>query len=163
MINEEYLNIMTQTLEFEKSEYQLIVFGFILAVTVLSVKIIKEFKKAKRFDKIIMVCVIIAFCVVFCVYTFFYNTFKQNVTKDISTNEFVSYTGEFTHDDYQKDSFFHDVFINEGSKNKSSLVYPDYGNMYKIRSTDKKLPLGRSKGTLVYGKNSLIIVDWLLE
>ena len=163
MINEEYLKILTGTLKFVEDDHIWIMLSYVVAVIVLTIIISKQFKKAKRFDKVAMCSVAFLFVVILCMYLSFYYSFTNKLTSDISNNEFVTYTGKFTHDNYQSDSFAHYIYINQDIRDNDTLIYPDYGNMYKLRSNDRRLPLGDSEGTLIYGKSSRVVVDWILE
>jgi hypothetical protein len=79
---------------------------------------------------------------------------------DIRNQQYLVYEGEFTHDDFQKDSFYHNIHILDDCKNKVLLRYPNYGNNYDSYSNSSQLPIGVFVGTIVYGENSKIVVSW---
>lgn len=78
-------------------------------------------------------------------------------------NATVTYHGEFTHDNYQKDSFYHNVYIIDSTGEDLLLRYPDYANTHSTYSDFCEMPLGSFTGTIVYGKNSKIVLKWVMD
>ena len=64
-------------------------------------------------------------------FAFQYNYTTDAIHADIQEKDFVYYHGDFIHDNYQKDSFYHYIYITDNYGCRTTLLYPDYGNMYK--------------------------------
>lgn len=47
--------------------------------------------------------------------------------------------------------------------NEILLRYPDYANMHDTYKDFTELPVGSFAGTVIYSKNSKIVVGWYIE
>lgn len=120
-------------------------------------------RRKKPAEIIVIGVIIFVFVVVFAVYIIQANRHCDMIRKDIANAGYVTYVGEFLHDDYQKDSYYHNVYITDHSGNQVKLQLPDYGNMYDTHENYKEIPVGLCTGTIVYSVNSKIIIKWSAE
>lgn len=159
----EFCSILKSVLNYEQGQRTIVIVLVVMALIVIGVIAIKNFEKAKVSDKI-TICIIVVNLVVICTMYFLnHDHYQQCIINDMSTGEFVEFYGEFTHDDYQKDSFYHNVCIVDASGNKLILRYPDYSNMYKTYTDFSALPIGKFMGTIIYSKSSKIVVYWSIK
>ena len=158
-----YVHIMNSVLQYEKSQFIIVSIGLIALLATLTFVTVKQFKKKTVFDKIIILAIAAALCAAFAGYLIHYNTCRDNIRLDMGDNATVTYHGEFTHDNYQKDSFYHNVYIIDSTGEDLLLRYPDYANMHSTYSDFHEMPLGSFTGTIVYGKNSKIVLKWAMD
>ena len=158
-----YVHIMNSALQYEKSQFIILSVGLIIVLAVLTLHAIKQFKKNSIINKIIILAIAVTLCAAFAGYLIQYNTYRTNIHRDIACDATVTYHGEFTHDDYQKDSFYHNVYIIDSTGEDFLLRYPDYANMHSTYSDFHEMPLGSFTGTIVYGKNSKIVLKWAMD
>ena len=67
--------------------------------------------KKKPSERIIIGVIVFALLVVFAGYIIYINRNCKRILEDVAKAEFITYEGEFIHDDYQKDSFYHNIYI----------------------------------------------------
>lgn len=162
-MSEQYFAILEGVLQYEQKQQSVIIVCFIVLLLVIGVLAIARFKKTSFSNKIVICLIAITLCVVFILYIVNSNRFVEKLKYDIANAEFVTYNGEYTHDDYQKDSFYHNVYISENSVNNTVLRFPDYGNMHHLYESVPEFPIGTFKGTIVYSAKSKIVVDWHID
>ena len=153
-----YVHIMNSVLQYEKSQFIIVSVGLIIALAVLTLLAIKLFKKNSIINKIIILAIAVTLCAAFAGYLIQYNTYR-----DIACNATVTYHGEFTHDDYQKDSFYHNVYIIDSTGEDLLLRYPNYANMHSTYYNFSEMPVGSFTGTIIYSENSKIILEWTID
>ena len=158
-----YVHIMNSVLQYEKSQFIIVSTGLIAVLAILTFAAVKQFKKKTVFDKIIILAIAATLCTAFAGHLIQYNTYRTNIHRDIACDATVTYHGEFTHDDYQKDSFYHNVYIIDSTGEDLLLRYPDYANMHSTYSDFHEMPLGSFTGTIVYGKSSKIVLKWAMD
>ncbi len=159
----EYMRILNSVLQYEKSQFIIVSTGLIAVLAILTFAAVKQFKKKTVFVKIIILAIAATLCTAFAGYLIQYNTCRDNIRLDMDDNATVTYHGEFTHDNYQKDSFYHNVYIIDSTGEDLLLRYPDYANMHSTYSDFCEMPLGTFTGTIVYGKNSRIVLKWTVD
>ena len=109
-----------------------------------------------------MVSIIEVVLIVILIFHVFYSIKHYNdITSDMIRNDYVVYQGEIFHDNYQKDSFYHNVYIRSESSNKKILLrFPDYANHHNSYLDFSPMPDGKFSGTVTYSAKSKIIVAW---
>lgn len=158
-----YVHIMNSVLQYEKSQFIIVSTGLIAVLAILTFAAVKQFKKKTVFDRIIILAIAATLCTAFAGYLIQYNTYRTNIHRDIACNATVTYHGEFTHDDYQKDSFYHNVYIIDSTGEDLLLRYPDYANMHSTYSDFHEMPAGSFTGTIIYSENSKIVLKWAMD
>lgn len=158
-----YVHIMNSVLQYEKSQFIIVSVGLIIVLAVLTFAAVKQFKKKTVFDKIIILAIAATLCTAFAGYLIQYNTCRDNIRLDMDDNATVTYHGEFAHDDYQKDSFYHNVYIIDSTGEDLLLRYPDYANMHSTYSDFHEMPAGSFAGTVIYSENSRIVLYWSMD
>lgn len=121
---------------------------------------IRKGKKTPVISKVIACAVILIFMVVGVAYIAQVKTQNGKIQNDISNAQYVTYEGTFVHDDYQKDSFYHNVYIVNKLGETVLLRLPDYANMYGTHTDYQELPVGEGIGKLIYSKESKLILRW---
>lgn len=159
----EYMRILNSVLQYEKSQFIIVSVGLIIVLAVLTLLAIKLFKKNSIINKIIILAIAVTLCAAFAGYLIQYNTYRTNIHRDIACDATVTYHGEFTHDDYQKDSFYHNVYIIDSTGGDLLLRYPDYANMHSTYYNFSEMPVGSFTGTIIYSKNSKIVLKWAMD
>ena len=159
----EYVHIMNSVLQYEKSQFIIVSVALIIVLAVLTLLAIKLFKKNSIINKIIILAIAVTLCAAFAGYLIQYNTYRTNIHRDIACNATVTYHGEFTHDDYQKDSFYHNVYIIDSTGEDLLLRYPNYANMHSTYYNFSEMPVGSFTGTIIYSENSKIILEWTID
>ena len=157
-----YVHIMNSVLQYEKSQFIIVSVALIIVLAVLTLLAIKLFKKNSIINKIIILAIAVTLCAAFAGYRIQYNTYRTNIHRDIACNATVTYHGEFTHDDYQKDSFYHNVYIIDSTGEDLLLRYPNYANMHSTYYNFSEMPVGSFTGTIIYSENSKIILEWTI-
>ena len=158
-----YVNIMNSVLQYEKSQFIIVSVGLIIVLAVLTLLAIKLFKKNSIINKIIILAIAVTLCAAFAGYLIQYNTCRDNIRLDMDDNATVTYHGEFAHDDYQKESFYHNVYIIDSTGEDLLLRYPDYANMHSTYYNFSEMPVGSFTGTIIYSENSKIILEWTID
>ena len=158
-----YVHIMNSVLQYEKSQFIIVSVALIIVLAVLTLLAIKLFKKNSIINKIIILAIAVTLCAAFAGYRIQYNTYRTNIHRDIACNATVTYHGEFTHDDYQKDSFYHNVYIIDSTGEDLLLRYPNYANMHSTYYNFSEMPVGSFTGTIIYSENSKIILEWTID
>lgn len=159
----EYVRTLNSVLQYEKSQFIIVSLGLITVLAILTFVAVKQSKKKTVFDKIIILAIAVTLCAAFAGYRIQYNTYRTNIHRDIAGNATVTYHGEFTHDDYQKDSFYHNVYIIDSTGEDLLLRYPDYANMHSTYSDFHEMPAGSFAGTVIYSENSRIVLKWTVD
>ena len=154
---------MNSVLQYEKSQFIIVSVALIIVLAVLTLLAIKLFKKNSIINKIIILAIAVTLCAAFAGYLIQYNTYRTNIHRDIACNATVTYHGEFTHDDYQKDSFYHNVYIIDSTGEDLLLRYPNYANMHSTYYNFSEMPVGSFTGTIIYSENSKIILEWTID
>ena len=158
-----YVHIMNSVLQYEKSQFIIVSVALIIVLAVLTLLAIKLFKKNSIINKIIILAIAVTLCAAFAGYLIQYNTYRTNIHRDIACNATVTYHGQFTHDDYQKDSFYHNVYIIDSTGEDLLLRYPNYANMHSTYYNFSEMPVGSFTGTIIYSENSKIILEWTID
>lgn len=158
-----YCSILEKVLEYEQRQCVIVIILLVAALLTIGVFAIKRSKSAKKADKIIFCTIFVALMVAAAAYFIHYSNYRQKIMTDINKEEFVEFHGEFTHDDYQKDSFYHNVYLMDDGGNEILLRYPDYANMHDTYKDFAELLVGSFAGTVIYSKNSKIVVGWYIE
>lgn len=158
-----YVHIMNSVLQYEKSQFIIVSVGLIAVLAILTFAAVKQFKKKTVFDKIIILAIAATLCTAFAGYLIQYNTCRDNIRLDMDDNATVTYHGEFTHDNYQKDSFYHNVYIIDSTGEDLLLRYPDYANMHSTYYNFSEMPVGSFAGTVIYSENSRIVLYWSMD
>ena len=159
----EYMRILNSVLQYEKSQFIIVSTGLMAVLAILMFVAVKQFKKKTVFDKIIILAIAATLCTAFAGYLIQYNTCRDNIRLDMDDNATVTYHGEFTHDNYQKDSFYHNVYIIDSTGEDLLLRYPDYANMHSTYSDFHEMPVGSFAGTVIYSENSRIVLKWTVD
>lgn len=157
---EQFNLILESALQYEQKQCAIVSVMLIILIAILSFVVVKKRKTLSVSNKVTITLIIVALCVVYIGYLVFTTNYQKAITRDMSQGAFETYIGDYTHDDYQKDSFWHNVYITDGSEEKIVLRYPYYGNHYHIRNNYIEFPVGTYNGELVYGKHSKILLDW---
>ena len=158
-----YRIILESVLQYEQNQNDIISILFAITVVLVSVLLIKQYKKIKVSDQIAIFATLLSLCTIFSLYTIHKKEYYNNITSDISSDAFISYEGKFIHDDYQKDSFYHNLYITDESSEQILLRFPDYSNQYNLWEDRDILPVGEYTGTIVYSKDSKIVVYWIVD
>lgn len=161
-MDNQYCAILSGALDYEQTTQKFICVSLIVLIVIILVLGISQFRKATLSNKIVIILIVLVLCAVFGGYIYFSNKNQEAIKSDILNGDFVEYNGEYTHDNYQKDSFYHNVYIREGEE-KVILRYPDYGNHYQLHSVSMLMPTGTFKGSIVYARSSRIVVAWSSE
>lgn len=162
-MEQQFCKILQSVIEYEKKSLGIVCVLFFIALMVMIVAGAMRFKKAKRIDRIIICCIIFVFCGAFVGMLIANSQFRAALQTDIDTCAFITYRGQLVHCDYQKDSFYHSVTIYPDGTSSLRLDYPDYGNQYHLHDDSGLMPVGTFSGTIVYAKNSKVIVYWFSE
>lgn len=155
--------ILEKVLEYEQRQCVIVIILLVAALLTIGVFAIKRSKSAKLVDKIIIGTILLGLVATAAAYFIHYSNYRQKIMTDINKEEFIEFHGEFTHDDYQKDSFYHNVYLMDDGGNEILLRYPDYANMHDTYKDFTELPVGSFAGTVIYSKNSKIVVGWYIE
>lgn len=162
-MNQEYVSVLEEVLRYEQNSLSVVSVMFSVGMIILLSVILFRFRKEKPLNRIIMLSVGVLLCVAFCLYFFFNQQYRLAIKEDIERCSFVTYSGSFVHDEYQRDSFYHNLVISREGEASQTLRYPDYGNQYQLHQSDRIIPAGTGIGTLVYGENSKVVVHCVLE
>ena len=158
-MNSQFNTILEGTLNYEMNQKVSVIFGIIIVLIMISLGVIRNIKKSKV-NTIISISILILFCMAFCIYLIHFEKYKKNIQEDMNFNDYITYTGYFTHYNYQSDSFYHSVKIVDDFDNRILLRYSDYGNMYGLWENYEDFPLGTFYGTIIYSKRSKLILYW---
>lgn len=162
-MEKEFSSVLEGVLRYENKEHIIVSCLFIICLVMVAFWGIKRYRLISLFEKIVILLIILILIIVFLSYIIFGQIYKNSITSDIFNEDFVIYNGRYIHDDYQKDSFYHNLYIIEKIGEKTLLRYPDYSNQYNIYRDFRELPTGSFTGTIVYGKKSKIVVYWTIE
>lgn len=162
-MEQQYLSLLQGVLEYEKKNVGSMCVIFSVAMVVIITVMALRFKKEGRMDKIIICCTAFILFVSFGIALFATSKYRKALQSDMDDASFVTYTGEFFHDNYQRDSFYHTVTIHPKDHFETSLRYPDYGNQYHLHEGAELMPEGTLYGTVVYAKSSHVIVYWEVD
>ncbi len=158
----QYENVLHGVLRYEQTQNSIIIISSILIFALVFFVAFKYTPKATT-NKLIMYIVIAILVLSFIGYIIYYWVYTSNIEKDIEDKNYVVYSGTFTHDNFQKDSFYHNIYIFDDDGHKYRLNYPDYGNQYKTYRDFEILPFDTFNGTIVYSKNSRIVLKWTIS
>lgn len=159
-MEQQYISLLQGVLEYEKKSLQFMCILFSVAMVIILTFAALRFKKEAWLNRIIMCSVVIVLFAVFGVYLITNYRYQLALQSDIEHGSFVTYTGSFDHDDYQRDSFYHNVTIYPEEQSAKNLQYPDYGNQYQLHDDSDIMPVGTWTGTVIYAKNSNVVVYW---
>lgn len=162
-MEQQFCRILQGVIEYEKKSLGIVCVLFFIALIVIIVAVAMSFKKAKQIDRIIICCILFVFCGAFIGTLITNHHYRAALQADMDTCAFITYSGQMVHDDYQKDSFYHRVTIYPDGTSSIRLDYPDYGNQYHLYDDSERIPVGAVSGTVVYAKNSKVIVYWQSE
>ncbi len=160
---EQYISLLKGVLQYEQRQFQIVSVILMISLAMIAVGIFSRRKKQSVSDKVTLALIVATLCVVYACYGVSSANYQKAVLTDISEGTFETYIGDYTHDDYQKDSFYHNVYISNEAGEDTLLRYPDYGNHYRLRDDFAELPIGTYSGKLVYAKHSKILLDWTIE
>lgn len=155
--------VLEGVLKYEQRERGVIIALLVITLIASAVIFLLRYPKMKPVTKVLACAIIVLFIVIFVAYIVCNNNYQSRIIADINNSSFVTYCGEFVHDNYQKDSFYHNVYIFDSHGKEILLRYPDYGNMYGLYSDSKEFPTGSFGGEVVYSKDSGIVVDWRID
>ncbi len=162
-MDKQFSLVLEKVIEYEQKEFGVIIAIVSVLVAILLAVAISRYRSFNFPNKVIVTLIICALCIVMLGYIVNYISYQHKLDMDISNEQYISYTGEFTHDDYQKDSFYHNVYLVDNYGNKLLVRYPDYGNRYDTYSGNEQLPIGTFAGTIIYSKDSKIVVSWNVD
>ena len=162
-MGEQFCNILRGVLKYEETQKGVVGAIVIVFMIIFCGVAIKNFKKVVISNRVIMCAVPIVILSFFVVYLVHGNIYKNKIEADISEQSFVTYQGSFTHDDYQKGSFYHNVHMIDENGEKVLLRLPDYGNMYGLREDYREFPVGAFEGEIIYSKRSKIVLNWTIS
>ena len=155
-----YMTVLQGVLEYEQKSLLLMGVIFAIALVTILLFVVIQFRKETVTNRIIMCSIVIVMFVVFGFSLISGYRDQAALRSDMEQDAFVTYTGTFIHDNYQKDSFYHNVTVVLEDGSKMILHYPDYGNRYHLNSHAETIPAGTGVGTIVDTKKSLVIVDY---
>ena len=159
-MEQQYLTLLQGVWEYEQKSLYFACFLLGVALVLLFLVIAIRFKKETKPNRVMMCSIAVLLCTGFGLMLFFGSRNHTMLQADLEQKAFVTYDGTFTHDEYQRDSFYRRVTIVLDDGTEETLYYPDYGNQYQLHDQSEMIPAGQFTGTLVYTKNSRIIVDW---
>lgn len=159
-MEQQYAQLLQGVLQYERNGRQFMCVYVPVALVIITTFVILRFKKEVFVNRIIMCSIVVLLCSVFAMYLISNYRYQLAVQSDINYGSFITYTGEFVHDNYERDSFYHNVTIYPTENSKKVLRYPDYGNQYQLHNDSEIMPVGRWTGTIVYARNSNIVVYW---
>ena len=159
-MEQQYISLLQGVLEYEKKSLQFMCILFSVAMVIILTFAVLRFKKEALLNRIIMCSVVLVLFVVFGVYLITNYRYQVALQSDLDHGSFVTYTGSFVHDDHQRDSFYHNITIYPEGSSEKNLRYPDYGNQYQLHDDTDIMPVGTWTGTVIYAKNSSIVVCW---
>ncbi len=159
-MNENYSTIFRSVLLYERGQKYTVVILLAVVLFVLGFIFLRHRKVLKKSDKICALAVLLVFSAAICVYWIHVTKFEKAIVTDIKQEGFVTYRGEFFHDDYQRDSFYHNVYITDSNGSKIQLRLPDYANMHNTYDKFEELPSGTFYGTIIYSENSKLVLSW---
>ncbi len=159
-MDKSFSSILEDVIKYEKKELMLITISVSVLLLILFAIAIIKYKSFTFPNKVIFTLIICIFCVAILLYVINWNVFQNKLNVDIANQQYISYIGEFTHDNYQKDSYYHNVYLIVADGRKLLVRYPDYGNHYNLYSDNKQLPVGTFNGKIIYSQNSKIIVSF---
>ena len=134
----------------------------ICMVGILCALLIRKKRKTPTIGKVFACAAIVVFVIVGILFIAQVNKQSVKIQNDIAQSQYVTYKGTFVHDDYQKDSFYHNVYIVDNLGRSFLLRLPDYANMYGTHSNYQEMPIGERSGTLIYSKESRLVVQWYI-
>lgn len=159
-MEDSYRLVLEKVLEYEQRQQRIICAFLVIAIIIVALVAAKQFRKTNYSNKVVVCAILIVLCAALPLYVLTCNTYQKAIMEDIANCTYVTYCGEYFHDNYQKDSFYHDVNCMVNDENSITLRYPDYGNHYSLFPDSASMPVGTSYGTIIYSKNSKIIVSW---
>jgi heme/copper-type cytochrome/quinol oxidase subunit 4 len=162
-MNQQYISVLEGVLRYERNSFVVVSVIFAVSTIIALLVILVRFRKEKVLNRIIMASFVGVICVAFGLYCFIHYQYKQAIENDIEQCSFVTYSGDFVHDDYQRDSFYHNLMIAPQMDTAQALRYPDYGNQYRLHQDDNIIPVGAWTGTIIYAEHSKIVVSCSLE
>lgn len=162
-MNQQCISVLQGVLRYEQNSFGVVSAIFAVAMIASLLVILVRLRREKVLNRIIMVSFVGVLCVVFGLYSFFHYQYKQTIDKDIEQCSFVTYSGDFVHDDYQRNSFYHNLIIAPEKDSARTLRYPDYGNQYRLHQDDNIIPVGTWTGSIIYAEHSKIVVSCSLE
>lgn len=158
-----FSSLLNRVMQYERNECLIVITLFVPTFLAIVIFAIKSFKRSSTGIRVLMVLISVILLVIFIAYIINFQIQIDNIEFDISNGKFSVYTGNYIHDNYQKDSFYHNLYIFDDDGKKLLLRLPDYSNIYKIHTDFQKLPIGEFRGTVVYSENSKIVLDWSIE
>jgi hypothetical protein len=156
----QYLSLLQGVLQYEKKSLRSMCVIFSVAMVIIITFMALRFKKEVLLNRIIICSIVVVLCSIFGVYLVTNYRYQLALQSDINNGSFIEYTGEVLHDNYQRDSFYHNITIYPKKDCPKKLRYPDYGNQYQLHNDSQIMPVGAWTGTIVYASNSNIVVYW---
>ena len=158
-----YESILRGVIAYEGKKSGILYTLIVIAVAVMILILFLNYGKTKKMDKIISILVVVILILCIPVNAVIKENQSRMMMCDNKNIDYIYYSGAFTHDDYQKDSFYHNVYIIDGNGEKVILKYPDYSNTYSLHEDPFCMPVGSFDGDIVYSNKSKIIVFWQLN
>lgn len=156
----EYAKILNGVKAYENGELQ-IVSGMVIAFfIILGIVAFRNHGRQFKEHKTIITIIFAVFLVCYLGCLINYLVSIRRINSDISEEKYIRYEGSFSHDNYQKDSFYHNLYIYDGDE-RILLKFSDYSNHSGIYS--EILPVGDFYGSIVYSEQSRIVVDWEIK
>lgn len=162
-MNDAFSTVLKSALQYQQKQVVITSIGIIICLIIITCFGIAQYKKASATNKILIISIISLFSILFVVNIVHGKLYNNKILSDISDEGYIYYSGEYIHDDYQKDSFWHNLYILDDSDKKLILRFPDYANQYQTHNRFDIMPTGTYEGTIVYSKRSKIVVSWSIE
>lgn len=159
-MEKQFVDLLEKVLEYEEKQLGVICALFVFLLIGIGIPFVVNYKKISTSDKIVVYIVVFVIICVFVAFLINAVVYKNNIYSDIFENRYVVYQGEIYHDNYQKDSFYHNVYIFVDSEDRILLRYPDYGNHYDSYTDYTSMPEGVFTGTITYSEKSKIVLNW---
>ena len=162
-MSSQFCRILQSSLRYEQSQRTVILLLLFATLVVLGLISLKVWKKASKSNRVCLCLIALAFFVAGCAFLIHDCGYQKAISADIRQECFVTYHGEFTHDDYQKDSFYHNIYLTGNNGKKILLRLPDYANTYGTYDRYQELPIGSFTGTIIYSAQSKLVVSWRID
>ena len=162
-MSSQFCKILQSALRYEQSQRTIILLLLFATLVVLGLISLKVWKKASKSNRVCICLIVLAFLVTSCAFLIQDCSYQKAISADIHQECFITYHGEFTHDDYQKDSFYHNISITDEDGEQLLLHLPDYANTYGTYEHYKELPIGSFTGTVIYSVQSKLVVSWSID
>ena len=158
-MEEQFADLLEKVIEYEEKQQGIIGILFVCFLIGIGIPFVVKFKKTSLSDKVVFCGIALLVIGVFIAFQINSARYINNIRSDILEGGYVIYQGEIVHDNYQKDSFYHNVYIDDGSE-KILLKYADYANHYGSYTNYVQMPDGIFNGIITYSAKSKIVLEW---